>query len=180
MAQPLYAQHATVTQDGQGNPFLVYTGQNGSTLYEINSLGEVSVVAGVTSAGIGQPVIVASYSATLGFALFLTSGSAAITLLAATAPAGTYRLTAYAVISTTFSGNSVATVPITIGWTDSVHAQTNATILAGGTLTANFEQQGVLTINSAGTAAITITPSATTGNPTAGAMNVYITIERLI
>ena len=177
MAQATFAQHATVTQDGQGNPFLVYTGQGGNTLYEINSLGNAVVVGGVTTAGIGQPVIVASYSASLGFALFVTSGAVAISIAPSTTPAGLYRLGIYTVISSSFSGNSVSAVPITVGWTDSVHSQTNV-LLAEGTLTANFFQQGTLMINNAGTAAITITPGATTGNPTAGAMSVYATLTR--
>jgi hypothetical protein len=180
MAQATFAQHATVTQDGQGNPFLVYTGQGGNTLYEINSLGNVVVASGITAAGsIGQPIIVGSYTASLAFGLFVTSGAVAINLLPSTAPAGLYNLSIYSVISTSFSGNSVATVPITVGWTDSVHSQTNA-LLAGGTLTANFFQQGNLVIDNGGTAAVTITPSATTGNPTAGAMSVYAVITRLM
>jgi hypothetical protein len=174
MAQPLYAQHATVTQDGQGNPFLVYTGQSGNVLYEVNSLGNVSVVGGITSAGIGQPQIVYSLNASLGFAVFNTA--TAVNMLPTTAPTGTYQIQLYLVTTTAFVTNTEEV--ITFGWSDASGAQTRAfttTAKAIGTTLV-----GSQLIQSVTGTAVTYTPSVTGSNATAGVNSVSIVVTRVI
>jgi hypothetical protein len=181
MAQAIFAQHATVQQDGQGNPFLLYTGTGGNTLYEINSTGNVTTAGGITAAGIGQPVIVYSYSASTGFAVF--NAAAAVNMQAATAPAGTYRFTLYGVTTTTFVTNTEET--IVLGYTDDSAANTVTYTTAAktaGTLLPPLSStvSNSLTFRSNGTAAITWTPAVTGSNATAGVMAISILLERLV
>ena len=77
--------------------------------------------------------IVASVSSSLGFAVF--NAAAAVNLVAATGPAGTYRVTLYGVTTTTFVTNTEET--ITFGWTDDNGANTvvyTTTAKTAGTL----------------------------------------------
>lgn len=174
MAQPTFAVHGTYQQDGQGNAFLTYLSQTGSVVFQIGENGQLAVVDGLTSAGVGSPVVVAAVSASLGFAVFNTA--AAVNLLPATAPAGTYRVSLYMVTTTTFVTNTEEV--ITFGWTDDDQAQTLA--FTTGALTAGTTLVGSQLIRSAGTAAITYTPSKTGTAATAGVNALSIVVERLI
>lgn len=112
--------------------------------------------------------------ATQGFAVWNTA--AAVNLAAATAPVGTYRLTMYLTITTTFVTNTA--VVATFGWTDDQGART--LVITGGALTAGTTMVASQLIRSAGTAAITYTPSVTGSAATAGAASVSAVLERLI
>lgn len=170
-----YAQHATVQNDGQNNDFLHYTASTGAVLYAINSAGNTSVSGGLTLAGQGQPGIVYAVSLTAqGFAVFNTA--AAVTMAAATAPAGTYRFSMYLDITTTFVTNTAVTMAL--GWTDDDQAQTSTT--TGGALTAGTILQATYTFRSNGTAVITYTPAKTGSAATAGAAAFSVVLERLI
>lgn len=174
MAQPTFAQHAIVQQDGQGNPFLTYLGQTGGILYQVNVSGVPSYAGGTALSGFGVPAIVASVSASLGYAVF--NSAAAVSLLPTTAPTGTYRIGLYMVATTTFATSTEEV--ITFGWTDDYQAQTVA-------YTSSAQTHGTITLGSqlvrfvTGTA-LTYTPSVTGSAATAGAMAVSITVERLI
>lgn len=181
MANPVFSQHADVQQDGQGNPFLTYRGQGGNVLFQIGSGGNPAVQGGVSMAGIGDTFIVYSLSASLGFAVFNTA--AAVNMLPATAPAGTYRITLYGITTTTFVTNTQET--ITFGWTDDQGARTvvytTAALTAGTQLPPlSSTISNSLTFRSNGTAAVTYTPAVTGSAATAGAMAVSILVERLI
>lgn len=110
-----------------------------------------------------------------GFAVFNTA--AAVTLLPATTPAGTYRVSAYFVITTTFVTNT--TVNISFQWTDAQAAQ-SLIVATTSTLTAGTSASGTALINSNGTAAITFKPGDTGTAATAGVANWYVTVERLL
>lgn len=102
--------------------------------------------------------------------------AAAVNLAAASAPAGTYRITLYLVITTTFVTNTA--VVATFGWTDDQGART--LVVTGGALTAGTTMIGSQLIRSNGTAAITYTPSVTGSAATAGNASVSAILERLI
>jgi hypothetical protein len=127
------------------------------------------------------PNVVYSYSASVGFAVF--NGGAAVNMLAATAPAGTYRFTLYGITKTTFVTNTEET--ITLGWTDDDAAETvvwtTAALTAGTQLPpVSSTVSNSVTFRSNGTAAVTWTPAVTGSNATAGAMAISIVLERLI
>lgn len=105
-----------------------------------------------------------------------TTGGTALTLVASGAPAGTYRVTIYAVITTTFTG--ATTVGHTLGYTDDQGARTTTNAL--GALTAGTLLTSTQTIRSTGAAAITVTEIATGANATAGAMALSVVVERLL
>lgn len=104
-----------------------------------------------------------------------TTGGTAVTLLPAGAPAGTYRITISAVITTTFTGATA--VQHNLGWTDDQGARTQTNAL--GALTAGTNQLVTATVRSTGAAAITLTEVGTVSNATAGAMAITATVERL-
>ena len=109
------------------------------------------------------------------FGVFNTG--AAITLVpAATANAGSYRVTQYVVITTTFVTNTAVTG--TFGWTDDNGAQTATT--TGGALTAGTTLVSSQLVRSTGAAAITWTPAKTGSAATAGAAAWSIVVERVI
>jgi hypothetical protein len=112
----------------------------------------------------------------VGFANYTTAGVPS-TLLAAGAPAGTYRLSLYGVVTTALTGNSVSAAGFTLGYTDDDEAQTKAA--AYSAITAGGVVELVYTFRSTGAAAITITGTATTGNPTAGVTAVSAVLERI-
>jgi len=181
MANPVFSQHADVQQDGQGNAFLTYRGTGGNILFQINSAGNPSYQGGNAAAGMGDSFIAYSLSASLGFAVFNTA--AAVNMLPATAPTGTYRITLYGVITTTFVTNTQDT--ITFGWTDDQGARTvvytTAAITAGTLLPpVSSTISNSITVRSNGTAAITYTPNVTGSAATAGVMAVSILVERVI
>lgn len=119
--------------------------------------------------------IVATNQATAqAFGVFNTA--AAITLLPASTPAGTYRVTSVITITTTFVTNTAVTSAI--GWTDDQGAQTATT--TGGALTAGTQIQSTQLIRSAGSAAITWTPAKTGSAATAGAAAWSIIVERVL
>lgn len=105
-----------------------------------------------------------------------TTGGTAVTILPSGSPAGTYRITVYAVITTTFTGATV--VQHVLGYTDDQGART--VTFALGALTAGTLLTSTNTFRSTGAAAITITEQATVSNATAGAMALSVTLERLI
>jgi len=167
------AAHAKVQYDA-GNDFLQYTDDGGNVLFGINSKGSISISGGVAGVGLGSPLLVASVSASLGYAVFNTA--AAVNLLPTTAPTGTYRISLYMVTTTAFTGATEEV--ITFGWTDDDQAQTVA-------YTSGAEAAGTITIGSqlvrfVTGAALTYTPSKTGSTATAGAAAVSITVERLI
>lgn len=99
----------------------------------------------------------------------------AITLLAATAPAGTYRVTIYGVVTTTIT--TATSWLFTIAYTDDKQAQT-PTVCTSSTMTAGTDETGTLLFRSNGTAAITVTP--TSASAAAGAIAYSLVLERLI
>jgi len=124
---------------------------------------------------ISSPQIVGSFINTTAPATDFTT--AGVSLLSLTEPAGTYRVSINAIVTTTLSGNSVSAAGLTIGYTDANGAETKAealsAIAAGGNVSA------VYTFTSTGAAPITITGTATTGNPTAGVVDVSVVVERI-
>jgi hypothetical protein len=127
------------------------------------------------NAQISNPQIVGNFiNTTAPFGDFTTAG---VSLFSQTLPAGTYRLSLNAIVTTTLSGNSVSAAGITLGYTDANGAETKtnalSAITAGGNVATSF------TFTSTGTAPITLTGIATTGNPTAGVVSVSAIIERL-
>jgi hypothetical protein len=105
-----------------------------------------------------------------------TTGGTANTLLAAGHTAGTYRVTMYQVITTTFT--VATTVGCTIGYTDDQGARTVTNAL--GALTAGTLVSSTTTFRSTGVAAITATQIATGSNAGAGAMAHSAFVERLV
>jgi len=114
-------------------------------------------------------------STAVPFGNYTTAGTA-VTLLPATAPAGTYRVSISAVVTTTFV--TATTVGHTIGWTDDQGARTQANAL--GALTAGTNSLVTTVIRSNGTAAVTVTEIATGSNASAGVMALSVTVERLL
>lgn len=105
-----------------------------------------------------------------------TTGGTAVTLLATGAPAGTYRVTVYAVITTTFTGSTA--IQHNLGWTDDKQAQTQTNAMSA--LTAGTDQILTTTVRSTGAAAITLTEVGTVSNATGGAMAITAVVERLV
>jgi hypothetical protein len=105
---------------------------------------------------------------------FTTAG---VSLLSITAPAGTYTLNLNAIVTTTLSGNGVTAAGLTLGYTDANGAETKtnalSAITAGGNVNTSY------TFTSTGTAPITLTGVATTGNPTAGVVSVSAVVTRI-
>lgn len=121
------------------------------------------------------PGIVASVNlATQAYGVFNTA--AAVNLLAAAAPAGTYRVSIYLIITTSFSTNTEVT--LTIGWTDDDTAQT--VTYTTGAKTAGTTLVGSQLLRSTGAAAVTYTPNVTGSAATAGAASFSVVLERLI
>lgn len=119
---------------------------------------------------VGTPI-----NGTVAFGNYTTAGTA-VTLVAATAPAGTYRITIYAVVTTLFTGATA--LQHNLGWTDDKQAQTQTNALSA--LTAGTNQIITTTVRSNGTAAITLTEVGTVSNATAGAMALSAFVERLV
>jgi len=100
---------------------------------------------------------------------------AAITLLPASHPAGTYRVTTAAVVTTTIT---VATSWLfTIGYTDDKQAQT-PTVSTSSTMTAGATQSGSFMFRSTGATALTVTPTAASAG--AGVVAFSVLVERII
>lgn len=127
----------------------------------------------------GAPQTVFVQNGSLGFAVF--NSAAAVTMVPAGGPAGTYRFTLYGITTTTFVTNTNEI--ITLGFTDdnasATVAWTSAALTAGTKLPpVSSTVSNSVTFRSTGTAAITYTPSAS-GTSTAGAMAVSVILERL-
>src|SRR5262249_53972975 len=90
----------------------------------------------------------------------------AVTLLASGHAAGTYRVSVFAVITTTFV--TAANVGHTIGWTDDQGAHTQANTLSA--LTAGTFHTFVTNVRSTGAAAVTLTELAGTSKVWGGGM----------
>jgi hypothetical protein len=127
------------------------------------------------NAAISTPQVVGSFfNAAAPASDFTTAG---VTLLSVTAPAGTYTLNLNALVTTTLSGNSVSAAGITLGYTDAGGAETKTNAFSGITATSGVNT--VFTFTSSGTAPITLTGVATTGNPTAGVVSIGAAITRI-
>lgn len=145
-----------ITATGGGTPFTTYNG--------------------LALSGQGVPPIVAATSLpTQGFAVFNTSST--VNLLAA-APAGTYRISFYIVITTTFVTNT--SVTFTISWTDDQGARSVVTTLGAPTLTAGTTAQVSQLIRSTGATAISYKPGVTGTAATAGAASFSVVLEQLV
>ena len=168
-------QLQAVTTDGNGN--VNFVGATGvGTFTTLSTSGLMTTYDGLATAGIGIPPIlaIANLSAQ-GFAVFNTS--AAVNLLPAAAPAGTYRASIYLVLTTTFVTNT--TVNISLGFTDDNGAQTPVAVTTS-TLTAGTAVQVSYTFRSTGATAITYKPGVTGSAATAGAAAFSVVLERLI
>lgn len=149
-------------------------GSSGQTV--LNASGLLTNYDGLATAGLGVPPILAIANlSTQGFAVFNTS--AAVNLLPAAAPAGTYRASIYLVLTTTFVTNT--TVNIALGFTDDNGAQAPVTV-STSTLTAGTAVQISYTFRSTGATAITYKPGVTGPAATAGAASFSVVLERLI
>jgi hypothetical protein len=143
--------------------------------------GSIAAIGGVSTAGaLGIAPIVASYNTAPAFGLFLTSGSVAIPVTSATLPVGTYRVTITSAVTTTFAGNSVSAIGLTLGWTDvDSTARTSTNALSALTSGGGFVSSSTI-VTVGGANAITITPVATTGDPTSGVITLNVVVERLL
>jgi len=114
-------------------------------------------------------------NATVPFGNYTTAGTS-VTVLPAGQPAGTYRISLFAVITTSFATSTA--IQHVLGWTDDqgAHTQTNAL----SALTAGTFQTVSTMVRSTGTAAITVLEQATVANATAGAMALSVVVERLL
>ena len=105
-----------------------------------------------------------------------TTGGTSNTLLASGHAAGTYRISVFAVITTTIT--TAANIGHTLGWTDDQGAHTQVNTM--GALTAGTTQTFVTVVRSTGAAAITLTEVAGTSNAGAGAVALSAFVERLV
>lgn len=108
------------------------------------------------------------------FGVFNTG--AAVTLLPAGHTAGTYRVSFYIIITTTFVTNTAVTGAW--GYTDENGA--NTVTVTGAALTAGTQLISTQLIRSTGAAAITFTPAKTGSAATAGVASYSATVERVI
>jgi hypothetical protein len=157
------------TLDAAANSDTIYT-----LVYDAATNTWAIQAVSLANSSISAPQIVGAINGAQPFGSYTTGGTS---LFSATLPAGTYRLSLYGVITTTLSGNSVSAAGITLGYTDDDQAATKAT--AYSALTAGATAQVVFTFRQTGAAAVTLTGTATTGSPTAGASQVSGIIERL-
>lgn len=109
------------------------------------------------------------------FGNYTTAGTT-VNLVATGAAAGTYRITIYAVVTTTFTGATA--IQHNLGWTDDQGARTQTNAL--GALTAGTNQILTTTVRSTGAAAITLSEVGTVSNATAGVMALSAFVERLV
>lgn len=116
-------------------------------------------------------LVASSQNAAFGFAGFGT----AITLLPATAPAGTYICSIYAVITTTIT--TATSWLFKIGFTDDDQAQ-SPTVCTSSTMTAGAAEEGSYIFRSNGTAAITVTP--TSASAAAGVIAYSVVLQRVL
>ena len=124
--------------------------------------------------GLTSSVVATNAATAQAFGVFNTG--AAITLLPSTTAAGTYRVSMYVVITTTFVTNTAVTGAF--GWTDDNGAQTLT--VTSGALNAGTTLVGSQLIRSSGTAAITFTPAKTGSAATAGAAAWTVVVERVL
>lgn len=120
-------------------------------------------------------LVAANQNGALGFAGVGT----AITLLPATAPAGTYLVSCYGVITTGLTGNSISGIAFVLGYTDDQGART-PTVATVSAYSAGTVLQGTYVFRSNGTAAITINPNYLTGAPTSGAVAYSTMLQRIL
>ncbi len=118
------------------------------------------------------PNIVATQSnAALAFGSF----NAAITVLAASHPAGTYRVSVYGVVTTTIT--TATSWALTLTYTDDQAARTN-TISTNSTMTAGAIQGASSLIRSTGATALAVNLVAASAG--AGAVAYSVVVERVI
>jgi hypothetical protein len=157
------------TLDTAANSDTIY-----SLVYDANTNNWSVQSVALANSAISGPQVVAAINGAQPFGSYTTAG---VSLLSASLPAGTYRLSLYGVITTSLSGGSVSAAGITLGYTDDDEAQTKAS--AYSAITAGGVAEIVYTFRSTGAAPITLTGTATTGNPTAGASSVSGILERI-
>src|SRR5271170_3439191 len=122
-------------------------------------------------------MVASSQNAALAFGKLGT----AITLLPATAPAGTYLFTCYGVITTSLSGGSVSGFAFVLGFSDDDQAQTPTAATVSQTAAGNACQGSYMfRSNNATPAAITFTPNYLTGAPTAGKIAYSVILQRVL
>lgn len=138
----------------------------------VNAINQNTLNAGFPNDGF----IAGSYVATAEPFGNFTTGGTAKTVLAASSAAGTYRVSIFGVVTTTFTGATA--IQLNSGWTDDqgAHSSTHAF----GALTAGTVLTAVDVIRSTGAAAITVTEVGTVSNATAGAMALSVVLERLL
>lgn len=144
---------------------------------EQDTLGVLNTaLTGVNTALASSPGILANVNnAAVPFGNYTTAGTT-VTLLPSTAVAGTYRVSIYAVITTTFTGATA--VQHVVGYTDDQGART--VTFALGALTGGTLLTSTTTFRSNGTAAITVLEQGTVSNATGGAMALSVVVERLL
>lgn len=120
-------------------------------------------------------LVAASQNAGLAFGSIGT----AVTLVPSTAPAGTYLVTCYGVITTALTGNSISGVAFVLGYTDDQGART-PTVATVSAVSAGTVLQGSYTFRSNGTAAITLNPNYLTGAPTSGNLGYSMMLQRIL
>ena len=134
------------------------------------------VMANVNALAAANDVLVASSQ---NSALAFGSIGTQITLLPATAPAGTYLFTCYGVITVALTGGSVSGFAFPISYTDDFQAQTPTVATVSATSTGSV-CQGSYMFRSNGTAAIKFTPNYLTGQPTAGDIAYSVVLQRIL
>lgn len=136
----------------------------------------MGIGSGTAAIGVGGAPQTSNAANLSGQAFGVFNTAAPVTLVpAAAGNAGTYRVSVYFVITTSFVTNT--TEVITLGWTDDQGARTSTV-----SLTTAAGQNGALTqlVRNTGAAAITYTPSVTGTAATAGAAAFSVIAERLL
>ena len=154
------------------NPVVKQGAFDNDVMSQINALQAAN---DVLVANVNAPNPYVSGTTGLGYALF--NSASAVTLLPSTTPAGTYLVSLYAVLTTAFATNT--NWVITLGWTDDYQAQTLA-MVNSSTLTIGTLVQTTAVIRSAGTAAVTYTPSKTGSAATTGVVALSIAVQRVL
>lgn len=152
------------------NPLTKQGAFDNDVMAQVNALQAANDVL-VASATSGTPGV----GTALGFAAF--NSAAAVTLLPANHPAGTYVVNLYAVLTTAFATNT--TWNFSLGWTDDYQAQ-SPVAFTSSTLTIGTILQGTYLLRSTGATALTWTPGKTGSAATTGAVQYSITVQRIL
>lgn len=144
--------------------------------FEADTIGILNTaLSGVNTALASTPGIVSNINnAAVPFGNYTTAGTS-VTLVPIGA-AATYRVTVYAVISTTFTGATA--VQHVVGYTDDQGARTSTFALAA--LTAGTLLSSTVTFRSTGAAIVSLLEQGTVSNATGGVMSLSVVTERLL